>query len=249
MLADKQIAVDTHTHTILSGHAFSTITENAQAAADLGMYGLCLCEHGPRLENGAPYFIPHSQRMVPDFVKGIRVFKGIEANLVDFEGSLDVPPDMLKLCEFVVASCHDFSVTDFQPGTKEQHTQMYLKVLENPYVDILGHPDNPKVPFDYDVVIEKAKAEGKLMELNNNRIASGLYGSGMKEYALLLKKHNQRACISTDAHFWTMVGNVSPMLKLLDSIDFPEDLIVNLTKERFLGYLDERKERIANYKN
>ena len=57
--------VDTHTHTILSGHAWSTLRENCCAARDRGIKGLCLTEHGPAMEGGAPSFIPHSQRMLP----------------------------------------------------------------------------------------------------------------------------------------------------------------------------------------
>lgn len=42
--------VDTHTHTILSGHAWSTLSENCRAAREKGMKGLCLTEHGPAIE-------------------------------------------------------------------------------------------------------------------------------------------------------------------------------------------------------
>jgi hypothetical protein len=41
-----------------------------------------------------------------------------------------------------------------------------------------------------------------------------------------------------------MVGNVGDMMDLLASIDFPKELIVNLTAERFAAYIEERKKRI-----
>ena len=59
------VEVDTHTHTIISGHAWSSLTENVASAKARGMKGLCLTEHGPALIGGAPEYTPHSQRMVP----------------------------------------------------------------------------------------------------------------------------------------------------------------------------------------
>ena len=76
-LREMTLEVDTHTHTILSGHAWSTLRENCCAARGRGMKGLCLTEHAPGIEGGAPSFIPHSQRMLPQEVEGIRVYQGI----------------------------------------------------------------------------------------------------------------------------------------------------------------------------
>ncbi|MFR6040839.1 MAG: PHP domain-containing protein [Dysosmobacter welbionis] len=85
------LEVDTHTHTILSGHAWSTLRENCCAARGRGMKGLCLTEHAPGIEGGAPSFIPHSQRMLPQEVEGIRVYQGIEVNILDHQNHLDIP--------------------------------------------------------------------------------------------------------------------------------------------------------------
>ena len=44
-----QYVLDTHTHTIASGHAYSTISEMAQAAADKGLELLAITEHAPMM--------------------------------------------------------------------------------------------------------------------------------------------------------------------------------------------------------
>ena len=62
------------------------------------MKGLCLTEHAPGIEGGAPSFIPHSQRMLPQEVEGIRVYQGIEVNILDHQNHLDIPEEYLKLC-------------------------------------------------------------------------------------------------------------------------------------------------------
>lgn len=50
-----QIEVDSHTHTVASGHAYSTLTENAAAAAAQGIKLLAVTDHGPQMP-GAPHF-------------------------------------------------------------------------------------------------------------------------------------------------------------------------------------------------
>ncbi len=243
-LKDMTPEVDTHTHTMISGHSWSTLRENVLAAKERGLKGICLTEHGPALDCGAPVFTPHSQRMLPAIIDGIRVYKGIEANIMGADGSLDIPRKYLSLVEFGIASYHDIGIEGLVPGDSTENTGAYLTALNDPDIDILGHADDPRVPCELEALVIEAGRLGKLLELNNNRIASGIYdGSRLREYALLCKKHSQRICVGSDAHYYTMVGNVAPMMELLDSVDFPPELIVNLTFERFEAYMAERKHR------
>ena len=237
------IEVDTHTHTIISGHAWSTLTENAIAAGERGMKGLCLTEHGPALIGGAPEYTPHSQRMVPPEVNGIRIYKGIEANIMNPSGEIDIPERFLKQTEYAIASYHSLGGIDIKIGSEDENTEAYLRLMENPWIDVIGHPDSPSVPCDLEALVLSAKKNGKLCELNNNRIASGLYPSGMREFIQLCKKHDQRVVVSSDAHFHTMVGNVTAMMDLLEELDFPTELVVNLKIDRFEAYLSERENR------
>lgn len=237
--------VDTHTHTILSGHAWSTLTENCCAARYRGLKGLCLTEHAPGIEGGAPSFIPHSQQMLPDTIEGIRVYKGIEVNILDHENHLDISAEYLSLCEFVIASIHTHMFPE--RAMKDANTATYLEMLRNPYIDIIGHADDPTVPCDFEAMAAEAQKYGKLLELNNNSTTAHRPGSlpSLKRYILCCKEFRQRVCVASDAHFHTMVGSVAPMMALLDELDFPQELIVNLTKERFEAYLSERRRRIA----
>lgn len=236
--------VDTHTHTVISGHAWSTLTENCLAARARGMKGLCLTEHGPAIEGGAPSYIPHSQRMLPEVVEGIRVYKGVEINILDHENRIDIPPAYLKFCEFAIASIHTHMFPE--RDKRDENTATYLEMLRNPYIDIIGHADDPTVPCDFEAMVSQAQKYGKLLELNNNSTTAHRPGSlpSLKRYILCCKAHGQRVCVASDAHFHTMVGNVGPMMRLLEELEFPQALIVNLTKERFESYLKERKERL-----
>lgn len=88
----------------------------------------------------------------------------------------------------------------------------------------------------------------KLLELNNNSTTAHRPGSlpSLKRYILCCRAYGQRVCVASDAHFDAMVGNVTPIMTLLDELDFPPQLIVNLRQETFEAYLRERKVRVGS---
>lgn len=241
-LADRIPEIDTHTHTVISGHAWSTLSENVNAAKQKGLKGICLTEHGPDMPQGAPGYIPLSQTMLPSDIDGVRIYKGIEADIISFDGSIDISREYLPYCEYVIASIHRPVLSG---GTAKQNTDAYINALKNPYIDILGHPDDPKTPCDLEVIVKAAVRNNKLLEMNNNSLSAMRPGSlpNLIRYIELCKKMQARVCVASDAHFYTMVGNVSPMMSLLDEQQYPPRLIVNLTMKDFEAYLSERKSR------
>lgn len=238
----KNIMIDTHTHTVLSGHAWSTLRENAAAAARRGIKGLCLTEHGPDMPGAGPNFIPSAQRMLPEFIEGIRVYKGIEADISDYDGKLDIDDRMLLGTEWCIASLHDLTI---RAGTEEKNTNAMIGALHNPIVDILAHIDDRKMPVIFAEVVKAAGKLNKLIEINNNSL---LIRKGSRErlteVAELCKKHNVRVAVSSDAHFDSMVGQVDLALELLAGLDFPEELVINRQVATFEAYLRERKDRL-----
>lgn len=242
-LANRVPEVDTHTHTVISGHAWSTLVENVNAARHKGLKGICLTEHGPDMPMGAPGYTPLSQTMVPEEIGGIRVYKGIEANIIDFDGRTDINDEYLPYCEFVIASIHRPVLAG---GTIEQNTNAYVRALQNPHVDTLGHPEDPKVPCDFESIVKEAVKQNKLLEMNNNSLSTIRAGSlsSLIEYINICKRMQARVCVASDAHFNSMVGNVSPIMRLLDELNYPPELIVNLGLEDFEKYLSERRNRL-----
>lgn len=238
----SQIAVDTHTHTVLSGHAWSTLQENAAAGAKRGLYGLCLTEHGPAIPGGCVDYVPAAQVMLPEFVEGVRIFKGTEANLVDFEGNIDIPMRFMNRTEFAVASMHDIVMT---PGAMRQNTDAIMAALHHPFIDMPGHIDDAKTPYEFEAVILEAKKLGKLIEINNNSLLVRRGSdANIRVIADLCRRHDVRVCVSSDAHFSTMIGAVSPALALLADVGFPDELVVNRDAETFGNYLAERTSRL-----
>ena len=83
---------DTHTHTLYSRHAYSTIRENVLAARDAGLELLGSTEHfscmlfpEQHLRNFQFFF---NMNIWPREWEGVRLLRGCEADVVDLAGNL-----------------------------------------------------------------------------------------------------------------------------------------------------------------
>jgi len=237
-----KIEVDTHTHTVLSGHAHSTILENARAALQAGLKGMVMTEHGPKLPGGPPEFVIGTYPTIPEVVEGVRIYRGIEANIVDLKGNIDISERYMKKLDFAIASLHDVVLN---PGTAAQNTEAMLKALANPYIDAIGHPGNPYYEVDYPAVVGEAKRHNKLLEINNH---SFLYRKGSRVNCVALlhlcREHGVRVAVSSDAHICFSVGRIDIAEREIKEAFFPKELIVNLTMSKFEAYLAERQLRL-----
>ena len=77
--------VDTHTHTIVSGHAYTTFLENVQEASNIGLKVLGTTDHGPSMPGGPNLFYFNNFRVMPRKLKGVTLLHGCEANIIDFK--------------------------------------------------------------------------------------------------------------------------------------------------------------------
>lgn len=231
-----KITVDTHTHTNVSDHAFSTLEENLAAAKRKGLEGIAMTNHGPDLGDGAVWFHFFSQRNLPKYIEGVRLLTGAEADIMDEEGKLDIEDKFLKNLEVVIASFH---TPCFPPNSpKEVVTKAWLNTLDNENVDVLGHMGDGRYMCDYEAVVKKAKETGKIIEINNHSFrARAGSGENCKEIALLCKKYSVPVVLSTDAHISFDIGEVPNSISLLEEIEFPEELILNTSLKKLCDYL------------
>ncbi|MEG1442057.1 MAG: phosphatase [Oscillospiraceae bacterium] len=234
-----KILVDTHTHTNCSDHAHSTILENIQYAKKHGMEMICMTDHAPSIPDGAHMWHFHTMRGLPREVDGVKLMFGIEGNVVDTDGNLDVPLDEQMQMDMMIASIHE---PCYRSRSFEEHTKTWLNVLENPYVTILGHSGNDVYKYDIETVVRKAKEKNKCIEINNH---SFTVRKGSKEncrnIALMCKEIGTPIVVSSDAHSCFEVGVFENAIKMLEDINFPEELIMNTTAERFTKYLKTLK--------
>ena len=82
--------LDVHTHTIVSGHAFSTLQEMVHQAAHLGLDILGITEHAPGIPGTCDPIYFRNIHVVPRQLEGVRLMLGAELNILDTEGHLDL---------------------------------------------------------------------------------------------------------------------------------------------------------------
>lgn len=235
---------DTHTHTLASGHAYNTILEMAQAAADKGLKALALTDHTDGIP-GAPTFMYFNNfKIIPRKQRGVTLLMGAEVNIFN-DGHIDLQTSTLKRQDIVIASIHRQCFTD---SGLDGNTEAVLKVVENPYVDILGHPDDDGMPLDYERIVKRAAETGTILEINEYSYIQHGLRTGCKKnqltYLALCKQYGVPVTIGSDAHFLDRVGAHEFAEQTLKEADFPEELVLNSSAEKLCSYLKARKDKI-----
>lgn len=231
--------LDTHTHTLVSGHAYSTLLENIKYASEKGLKMVAVTDHGIAMPGGPPLFYFGNFKVIPRLLWGVEILRGVEANIVDYDGSLDMPEERLEKLDLVIASLHDVCI---KPGSKDQNTRALLKVMDNRYVDIIGHPGNPSFEIDIDAVVKKAREKNILIEINNSSFSVSRPGSYDNCFKIACRARDLGAhvVLGSDAHICFDIGNFEKANELLKRVDMPDELIMNVSTDKFKQFLFDR---------
>lgn len=117
----------------------------------------------------------------------------------------------------------------------------YKSVMAYPYIDIIGHPDDGRFPVDYEELVREAKKTGTLLEVNNSSLKPGGFRQNTRENTLKMLKYckEQGAMIvlGTDAHIDVAIADDAYAQEVLKEVEFPEELVANLSYEKLLSVL------------
>ena len=252
-----KIKTDTHTHTLASGHAYSTIEENLRAGKEQGLELVGITDHF------SSFFVPSTdfacfgffinKKALPEVWHGVRLLFGAEVDIVDLKGNLfghdlyipypnkngvklTYEEGILNRLDYLIASVHykDFAAN----STVVENTELYIKALEHENVKILGHIGRSGLEFDIDEVVKAAKSLNKMIEINE---ASFGHGETVRErclkVALACAKYGTKIVVNSDAHSSFEIGKYPNTERFLDEIDFPVELIGNRDAETFLSMI------------
>ena len=219
---------DLHTHTIVSGHAYSTLLENVDFCAKNGIKILGTSEHGPAMPNAPHIWYFGNLRVIPREINGVTILRGCEANVLDSEGTIDIAEDERKSIDYMIASLHE---PIFEPASLEDNTKAMLNAVDkNKEIEILGHLGNPNYDLDYEALVKKAKEKNIMIEINNSSML-GMSRQGSAgtctNIAKLCMKYGTKIILTSDAHICFAIGNFDSSIEMLKSINFPEELIMN----------------------
>ena len=257
-----QILGDVHTHTFFSRHAYSTIQENVEAAAAAGLELLGSTDHFSCMlfpeqhVRNFQYFI--NLGTWPRAWHGVTLLRGCEVDILGLKGELfgqDIVVDeditgrkLAERCtlfdrvtsgmDYLVASVHNREFA--KDASLAQATEMYVRALENPKVFILGHTGRSSVPYDLDEVLTCAKERHKLIELNEHSLGldeDGRYHTVCGKIAQRCAELDVGVAVNSDAHMAWQIGRYDNVTAMLEEIHFPEELIMNRSREPFLREL------------
>lgn len=232
-----KLILDTHTHTLASGHAYNSINEMVRAAADKGLELLGITEHAPAMPGSCHEFYFHNLRALRREKYGVKLLFGAELNILDLEGNIDLNPYPLDQIDIGIASMHTPCI---KGGTKEENTKAYCKAMENPRINIIGHPDDGRFPVDYETLVLAAKENHVLLEVNNSSLnPKGFRQDSEKNDRTMLEycmKYQVPIVLGSDAHVEEDVGEFGRALALLQKMNFPEELVANTSVDFLLSY-------------
>jgi len=234
--------LDTHTHTLVSGHAYNTIKEMVSTASEKGLQLLAITDHAPTMPGTCHEFYFQNLKVFDETYMGLPLLLGAEVNIIDYEGNVDLPEWLLKNLKPVIASIH---IPCLKPGTREENTQAYIGAIKNPYIHIIGHPDDARYPVDYEAIVQAALEYHKALEINNTSLSPVSFRENARDNDIrileLCKQYNVPITLGSDAHIDTSIGDFRFADELIQLTDFPEELILNTSVDRFMNYLNKFK--------
>lgn len=235
------IELDVHTHTIASGHAFSTLQEMAKAAAEKGLKLLGITEHSPGIPGSCDPIYFRNLYVVPRQLYGIELMLGAEINILDGEGNIDFDEFYLKMLDLRIAGIHSLC---YKQGTVEENTNGMIKVISNPYINIISHPGDGTAKLHFEPIVIASKEHHTLLEINNSSLKPCRNKPEARDNNLeilrLCKKYDVPVILGSDAHISFDIAEYGYALQLLAETDFPEMLIMNTDVKKFKDYITKQ---------
>lgn len=239
---NRKYILDIHAHTLASGHAYSTIVENVAQAKQKGLQLLGMTDHAPKMPGscGVLHFI--NLHVIPQFLDGVEILKGVELNILDNTGKVDLSKDILTTLDIAIASLHPPCIST---AAYTDYTETFINTIKNPNINIIGHPGDPRYPFNIHEVVSCARDYNTLLEINNSSLSPNSYRKGgeaiVKQILEECKKQAMPVILGSDSHFCTDVGNFEYIIPMLEEVNMPDELIINTSVEEFKKFIAMKK--------
>lgn len=243
-LLKRNYKIDMHTHTVASGHAYNTIDEMVAYAKEVGMTHLGITDHAPLMPGTAHEFYFQNLKVVDRDYDGLRLLLGAELNICDENGNVDLSQNLISNLDITIASIHPPCIETL---TKAGYTKAFINAMNNPYINVIGHPDDSRIPVDYVELVKAAKETNTLIEINNNslrptgpRVGARDNDRKLLELAAQMGVH---VILGSDAHYKNDIGNFNCIEDLLFEVHFPKELIVNRDFDALVEFLPNYRKK------
>lgn len=242
-----RVIADYHTHTKYS-HGTGTIYDNAQAAKRQGLEILGIADHGPAnwghmgttdLKVFEQIIIEAKQ--VEKEIDGLTILAGCEANIISYQGELDIPLQLQNKLDQVLAGFH-ITVTpkSFQDGTKfiterlmgsyslhwerkarNENTKAIVAAVYNNRINIITHP-GLHINIDTSELARACSKKGTALEINVKH--------GVRSIAFIKVAAHEgvQFAIGSDAHRPDRVGKLQNGVNAAVAAGLKPEQIINV---------------------
>lgn len=242
-----QVIGDYHTHTVYS-HGSGSIRDNVEMALKKGLKEIAITDHGPGhylygvRKKKLPIMREEIDRLNEEFEpKGIKILLGVEANLMSYDGMIDMDDEMIKLTDILLLGYHygviPNSAYDIlgmyirNPISKvlpigrksllEITTRAFVKAINNYPIDFITHPGS-KAKVDIKTLAREGAKLGTALEISSKH--SQLSVENIK----IAMEEDVEFVVSSDAHRPSDVGNVEESMRRAKDANLPMKRIRNI---------------------
>ena len=252
MIKREDIIADLHTHTLASKHAYSTLKENIEFAKEQGLKYMAITDHyyndGTNIEKKNEVARGVYVWRINNFEDGITIIPSFEFNLnQDW-----TEPEKLKDLKWRPVGLHSWFL-DFANITLNELYLYFVSAYEAHDVNAFVHIERELHKVDHgkhgviddeikwflDKIVLFAKRNNIVLEVNETSMIFNEGGSieRMKYWIQVAKDANLIISLGSDGHYYKEIGQFGNVIKLLNEVDYPKELIVNCNEELIKKYL------------
>jgi len=239
-----KITGDYHTHTIYS-HGKGTIRENVESAIKKGLKEIAICDHGPR-HAGFGVKRKNFSKMRNEIdslnkeYKEINILLGVEANIIGYDGEIDVDDEIIEMIDILLVGFHFGAVPkslgdaykmfvlnyigkyskDSAMKARKLNTEAVINAINRYDIDLITHP-GAKVDIDTRELAKAAAKRGTALEINAS------HGFLTVEYIKIAAEEDVKFMINSDAHRPEDVGNVEKAIQRAIEANLSIERIIN----------------------
>lgn len=241
------LSSDLHIHTLMSGHAFSTVDECIKEAKNKGLSVIAIADHGPAMEHSAHEGYFEMSTRLPKHINGIQVLFGCEMNIINKSGDVDLSHKVMSGLDIVLAGLHA-RTPYIQAGEAENTAAIINAMVRNPSIQIISHPYRVDFPVSVCDVAQAAKEYNVILEINVYLLAKAIETNSDSASKVLIDKTSELvSCIhsiggsyliNSDAHYSGEIGISHAQYQMLEAkLGIRQEYVLNDDFETLRGFI------------
>jgi putative hydrolase len=242
-----KIIADYHTHTKYS-FAAGSIYDNARAARQVGLETLGIADHGPAnwghfgLTNLTTFEkIIVETKAVEAELPEMKILAGVEANIISYDGDLDIPLTLQRKLDQVLAGFHltvfpknvaeglkyagQLTLGKLSPAWRQKarndNTKAVIEAVYRNEIDIITHP-GLKISIDTPELARACARTDTALEINSK------HGAESVAFIKAAAQEGVRFAIGSDAHHPRQVGRLQSGVRAAQAAGLQAEQIINV---------------------